>query len=219
MANTAEDSENVTDTVQSSVVSPIPTPTCGNSGVFSIRSSVIIHAPTQAVFKTATDFSNFPAWNTFVPRVVVTTLPTESGNTDGKIQVGTEMTFHVCMKGKDTSTREANEKVTVFEELSDGRKGYRSAWKSLVMGLKAERVQEVVEIDAGDPGIPKSARTEYRSWETFGGPVAYVIKLLLSKALVARFADWSSDLKSYCEQLEAEGHFLSHENIVKEASP
>jgi len=153
----------------------------------------------DVVFNSTTDISNFGKWNTFVPSAVILKKNQENEG----LKVGTEMLFQVCMKGRGTATRSSNEIVTAYEELTDGRKGRRVAWKAArQLGLRAERVQEIVEIEAGQPGVPKSAKTEYTTWETFGGPLAFVLKVFMKDDLVNGFADWTKDLKEYCEGLE-----------------
>lgn len=202
---TKEQFPDTTETVKSSIVPPIPTRTYGNQGLFSIQTSVIINASVDAVFNATTNVSNFPEWNTFVPKVDILSTNRESPSYEiGRLKIGTEMIFHVCMKGKDTPTQKSAELVTVMEGLSDrhGRRGHRAAWRSKQMGLKAERVTEVIEIRAGNLSVPKSAKTEYRTWQTFGGPLAYILKLMIKDDLMNRFADWARDLKNYCEKME-----------------
>lgn len=63
-------------------------------------------------------------------------------------------------------------------------------------------MHEIVEIEAGDPNVPLSAKTEYLTWETLGGPLAYVLRFMVKDDLRDRFEDWTRDLKGYCEGLE-----------------
>lgn len=98
------------------------------------------------------------------------------------------------MKGPGTAPRDTHILVTIIEELTDGRNGYRVAWKAPGWSawiLRGERVQEIVDLGSG--------KTQYKTWETFGGPLAYVIRALYKEDLISRFLDWSNDLKGYVE--------------------
>jgi len=90
----------------------------------------------------------------------------------------------------------------VVEELGDGRKGWRVAWAGTVAGgwlLKCERVHEFVETE--EAGV---VTTIYTNWESFGGPLAPVVKMLEAKRLSERFGDWAADLKKFAEGREKE---------------
>lgn len=100
------------------------------------------------------------------------------------------------MKGPGTGSRDSNVIVTFIEDLHDGRVGYRVVWKALGWSawmLRAERVQEIVDLGSGE--------TQYKTWETFGGPLAYVVRGLYKEDLVSRFRDCSNGLKEYVEGL------------------
>lgn len=68
--------------------------------------------------------------------------------------------------------------------------------------LKAERTNEIEEASDGT--------TIYRTWQTFSGPVARIIRHKFEAPLRERLADWCSDLKKWCEQIEAETGESSH---------
>lgn len=61
--------------------------------------------------------------------------------------------------------------------------------------MHAERVNEIE--DRGD------GTCTYRTWETFGGPVARLVKWKYEAILKERFKDWAKDLKGYVERKEA----------------
>jgi hypothetical protein len=84
--------------------------------------------------------------------------------------------------------------VTVLGELSDGRRGFTIAWKSMGRAhwqLHSERVMEFVETDAGG--------TEYLCWETFGGLLGAAVKATVGRQLADRFGDYARDLKGFVE--------------------
>lgn len=86
----------------------------------------------------------------------------------------------------------------------EGRNGWSIVWRSVgVLGgdwiLRAERVQEIVEMKLED----ESVETLYRTWDTFGGPGAYFLRWNgTGDDVAARFDDWANDLKAYVEGLE-----------------
>lgn len=80
------------------------------------------------------------------------------------------------------------------------RKGYRIAWASSGWShwqLHSERVMEFEEL----PGEGEAeVRTVYTCWETFGGLLGGTVKFTVGNTLVARFGDYSRDLKGYVEK-------------------
>lgn len=197
--------------MKSALVSPLPTPSYPTGGVFSVLAQTTIAASPVNVLLALLDTSSYPKWNTFIPRVTISAdpssmtfrtevskrIPSRSAGGATLLAVGTEVIFDVHMKGPDNPSRASAEQVTVVEELKDGRRGYRVAWKMMGWGdrmLRAERVNEIVEAADG--------HTTYRTWETFAGPMAYVVKIATGKDLVARFQDWATDLTKYVEGME-----------------
>lgn len=84
------------------------------------------------------------------------------------------------------------EVVNVDDQMSEGT-GYRivfrnTSWPTWI--LWSERVQEVREEGEG--------QSVYVTWDTFGGPLAHVVKLGAG-LLVDRFRDWAEDLKNFAE--------------------
>jgi len=62
--------------------------------------------------------------------------------------------------------------------------------------LRAERVQEIVEVKSDNGTI----ETEYRTWGTFGGLAACLLQWNgMRDDIAARFEDWANDLKAYVE--------------------
>ncbi|KAF4636303.1 hypothetical protein G7Y89_g1770 [Cudoniella acicularis] len=104
-----------------------------------------------------------------------------------------------------TNSSNSDHVVIAIDEIErDGCKGWSIVWKTIgIPGgdwvLRAERVQEVIETKSED-GI---LQTEYRTWGTFGGPMAYLLDWMCTKAdIVDRFKDWVDGLKKEAESVE-----------------
>jgi hypothetical protein len=74
-------------------------------------------------------------------------------------------------------------------------------WKAIVIPggewvLRSERVQEFLEVmlEGGSIG------TEYRTWGTFGGPMAYALSWAGTQDdIVERFGDWADRIEGRWE--------------------
>ncbi len=183
--------------------SVIPTPTYGPKGVFTVISNVSIKARALTVVKAIEDVDSYGKWNNFIPEAEIAAEPRQKDATEASdpFEVGTKLNFSVYMNGNGLSSdtkrgepQKENLEVTTLEELKDGRTGYKLAWKDIGYpdwSLYVERVHEFVEKEDGT--------TEYTSWESFGGPLAYVIKLVVGRQLLNLFDGWNKDLKNYIE--------------------
>lgn len=85
------------------------------------------------------------------------------------------------------------------ETTEDDKKTLRLAWGSERVGLRAERVMELREVDTPE-GENGGQRCEFRTWETMNGLLARVVKALYGTALQERFLDWAADLKTEAEK-------------------
>ncbi|PVH83216.1 hypothetical protein DL98DRAFT_529725 [Cadophora sp. DSE1049] len=168
---------------QSSVVSPIPTPSYPTGGLWTILTTTEINAPLSAVLEPSLDVSSWPKWNAFVPKADILSSPdapsvsstyTPSEDTDTKLSAGTKATFHNMMKkgtgpADGTSPSPSDHLVASIAPFSrDGRKGFSIVWTTINMPggewmLRAERVQEFVERTEEDGRVV----TEYRTWGDF----------------------------------------------------
>ncbi|KAL3420356.1 hypothetical protein PVAG01_08855 [Phlyctema vagabunda] len=191
----------------SEMTAPLPRPTVRSLGVFALRATIDIAAPPSAVLKATLAHHSYGMWNSFVPSITIKSQPpppADPSKTLGRpddLQLGSQFVMTVYMDGSGLksaaelgSATSNPETITVLEELGDGRNGYRVAWKTSMFPdflLNAERVQEMAENSDGG--------TTYTTWETFGGPLAYAVKLWSGRALVDRFGDWGRDLKRYVE--------------------
>ena len=110
------------------------------------------------------------------------------------------MTFHVSMTPTfNTVSREVVSQVDAPPTDSDPagtvtRICWTFANNVLVPAfmLHAERVNEIERCEDGT--------CKYRSWETFGGPYARLVKWSYEKPLQGKFEDWVRDLKAYVEK-------------------
>ena len=122
----------------------------------------------------------------------------------GWLEVGSVATIEVFMSGgglADDSKKDRDQGIvlTRLEKLGDGKQGLRIAWKGTGWShwqLHSERVMDFV--DVGD-GV-----TEYICWETFGGILARIVKLMHGETLVERFGDYTRDLKAFSEGRKVE---------------
>jgi hypothetical protein len=205
----------------SEITEPIPVPSISSKGSFSVKATITIAAPPSAVLKATLAHHRY-VWNSFVPEIKIDYQPPPSGDPakalwrPDALQPGTKFTMRVYMDGSGGKSaaelgpsRDNPEIMTKVEELGDGRKGYRVAWKSTGFPnwvLRCERVQEMVENAEGF--------TDYTTWETFGGPLAVTVKLTQGSKLVDRFADWARDLKRHLESSKSSDFLPNQESLI-----
>lgn len=60
--------------------------------------------------------------------------------------------------------------------------------------LRAERTQEFVEVE-----VEGGAETEYVCWETFFGPMAWVVRLAVGERVAEGFGGWMEGLRGVVE--------------------
>ncbi|KAI0182892.1 hypothetical protein EV127DRAFT_448490 [Xylaria flabelliformis] len=192
---------------EAKVVAPIPVPTYGPGGNFTVACSTTIAGPALSCLEKVLDLSSYGTWNTFVPSASLTTpgttdeLPVTSELRDiasrpGYVAPGAKVRFNAVMIPGGAS-RAVDLEVTFLEKFDDnGKVGYRVVWKALGIPhflLHSERVQEFVEDVAKDG----RAVTRYACWETFGGVLGYV----LPKAQIeSGFQRWMDGLKKVVEE-------------------
>jgi hypothetical protein len=167
----------------------MPTPLIPDGGVLTVSSSTVISASASTIFSAIVDTANWYKWNTFVPSVEILKQPSNHNDNAEKLGIGTDMRFNVCMKpgGSITSSLE---QVTVLDPEAG-----KICWKFTGAPswlLRAERVHEITN--------KEDNTCEYRTWETFAGPMAYVIRSIYGNVLQDRFNDWANDLKRYTEE-------------------
>lgn len=208
---------------------PIPTPTHGAGGSFSVISALHIAAPPDIAFTTVLEHSSWPEWNRFVRRVTVSSsappaaaassepppssadasaLETVIAKDDGQryIKKGTLMTFQVHLDpDNEKSYTKQDMEVTLLEpfdavDKQKHKKGWRVAWKGTSIPAILLRTERVQEfVDDGNGG------TEYTCWETMYGPLAPVVRLTTGKSLERGFEAWGVDLKARAEKIAKQG--------------
>lgn len=209
-------SESITDEVPvtSSVAGPIPTPTYGTFGSFSVLARTHVAATPSAVFTLIRDTKNWNKWNTFCPSVTLSpkspppqpssdpNIPT--GN-PGYLELGTIGTIDVFMNGDGLvpGRKRSRTQGIIVTSLSaivptseSPKEGYRLSWKSTGFShwqLHSERVMEflAITLENGEPG------TEFSCWETFGGVLSSLVKATYGHTLVERFGDYQRDVKAF----------------------
>lgn len=197
----------------------IATPASPEGGTFTILSNVHIAQSAKSCFETTLRPSTYHAWNTFVPYISIDNRPPNSTSampaladvaTNDFLQLGTGFTATVYMAAQSAFTEHPSRPtaklpgsrsqkclVSVLEEIKTEagiRQGFRIAWRGVSIPqwlLRSERVQEF--IDDGRGGC------HYRGWETFAGPIAWIVKWYVGKQLVDRFEDCCLGLKMFME--------------------
>jgi len=174
------------------------TPTIPDGGLFSAIGETHINASPQVVYDAVVDTTRWPEWNTFVPKVGITSQRPEDKDSKG-LTLDASITLHVHMTSSFKTL--SKEKVNILEgppkESDPAGTIYRIDWinesNPLVprFMLAAERVNEIEVVGDGT--------CLYRTWETFTGPYARIVRWKFEQTLNERFDDWVRDLQKYCE--------------------
>lgn len=110
--------------------------------------------------------------------------------------------MHLPPATSDGPGRPTHLQVSVLEPIDEpGRKGWRVAWRTdgeaggvPTWLLRAERTQEFVEVE-----VEGGAETEYVCWETFFGPMAWVVRLAVGGRVAEGFGGWMEGLRGVVE--------------------
>jgi len=206
--------------VTAALVSPLPVPTHGAGGTFTVLAHTRTSASPLTVLNLIRDTNSWSKWNTFCPAGVITSKSKGKGTqgerkesfgggeeSEGWLEQGTEAVIDVFMSGDGLvqgRKRSRTQAIVVthlgrIEDEKDGvkRSGYRVAWKAIGWAhwqLHSERVMEFVQREEGG--------TEYACWETFGGVLGPVVKRMVGGTLVDRFGDYARDVKGFLEGVE-----------------
>ena len=183
-----------------------------NGGLFSAYASVRINASPEIVYRAILKVGDYSKWNTFVQDVTITKNPSPHHRKDGstnskRMTGGTCMIFHSELIKNPQYKTNSREVATLVEGLKLAKDGHSSPCITRIRWsldnaaistpgfiLRSERTNEIEEAHDGT--------TVYRTWQTFNGPVARIIRNKFEKALQARLADWCRDLKAWCEKIE-----------------
>jgi len=176
-------------------IPPIPTPHWGaQSGpAFTVQATVAVQASPPTVLDILLDTQTWPRWNNFVPRATL------KDSHDSRLHPGIIFTEHVDMRGRGMNTIvKMKLLMTTLDDMArSGQRGYKVVWLGKGYpdwALRSERVHEIYEdINGGT--------TVYNVFETFSGPLAWVLKILMAGTLVRRFSQWNRELKAYVEQV------------------
>ncbi|AEO65263.1 uncharacterized protein THITE_26762, partial [Thermothielavioides terrestris NRRL 8126] len=200
---------------------PLPTPSHGPGGTFSITCAARIAATPDACLDVIVSASEYPKWNRFIRKCVIDSAAADSA----KLRLHTPFTFHVWLDpsapdGAPASATSALE-VSALERIDDDgaaspppgfpslpraraplaetRRGWRIAWRprsswrnAPLWLLRSERVQELVEVDGG-------RATQYYCWETFYGPLAPLVRRLTGRQVERGFDAWMEGLRGMVE--------------------
>ena len=184
--------------VLAELIPPVPTPHWGaQSGAsFTIRAVTTIRAPPQPVLDTLLETSTWPQWNNFVPRASLLD-PAKDSNEFNRLKPGTLFKEHVDMAGRGRSTVvKMRLLMTILDEMHEpNKKGFKVVWLGKGYpdwALRSERVHEVYE-------ATETGRTIYNVYETFSGPLAWVVKFFVGATLVDRFGQWNEELRAFAE--------------------
>lgn len=87
--------------------------------------------------------------------------------------------------------------MTTLDKMNEPDKnGFKVVWLGKGYpdwALRSERVHDIYEQDEGGGTI-------YDVYETFSGPLAWVVKLFVGSTLVKRFRQWNGELKVFVER-------------------
>jgi hypothetical protein len=178
-----------------------PAITMPEGGFFSVFAEATVAAPPSAVYKTLVDTSTYGKWNTFVSSVAINKRP-DPDVQDALLKKDMIMTFTVHMS--PTSTTQSKEHVLQVDDCpSTPQPGKKTVIRWIMANkenytpkffLAAERVNEIEDLGDGT--------CIYRSWETFGGIAARMVKWKFGPGLQKNFEHWVSGLQQYVEDKE-----------------
>lgn len=132
------------------------------------------------------------------------------------------MIFHVELVKDPPYKSKSREVATLVEDLKLAKDGHSTPCITRIRWsldnaaistpgflLKSERTNEIEEAPDGT--------TVYRTWQTFGGLAARIVRSKFEAALRDRLADWCRDLKAWCERGEGpSGNSVDDEaNVAK----
>lgn len=172
-------------------------------GFFSVYAEATVAAPPSAVYKTLIDTSTYGDWNNFVSSVAINKRPeSDSVSQDALLKKDMVMTFTVHMS--PTSTTQSKELVLQVDDCpSTPELGKKTVVRWIMANkenytpkffLAAERVNEIEDLGDGT--------CIYRSWETFGGLAARIVKWKFGQGLQKNFEHWVTGLQQYVEERE-----------------
>ncbi|CAD0087231.1 unnamed protein product [Aureobasidium mustum] len=199
------------------ISTPRPAVSLPGGGYFSAFAEARVAAPPSAVYKALVDTSLIGKWNNFVSSVTIDKRPgSESEPHDAHMKKDMVMTFTVHMTPSLTTS--SKELVTQVDDCpSDSTPGHITCIRWIMANkenftpkffLAAERVNEIEDLGDGT--------CIYRSWETFGGLAARIVKWKFGQSLQKNFEDWVTGLQKYVEEQQKQK--AERENAVEMAA-
>ncbi|RYP52883.1 hypothetical protein DL769_010597 [Monosporascus sp. CRB-8-3] len=196
--------------------SPLASPTHGAGGKATIICSAVIVAPPATCLEITLNPATYPSWNKFVPRVTVQSSPPPLPESTPAavaqllkespdrqlLLLGTRFRMEVHLHPDSASggrIQNTDLELSALEEFErGGTKGLRIAWKTQgdPWYLKAERTQEFVERPDGG--------CDYVCYETFYGPVTWLVKRFVGPSVLRGFGLWIEGLKKVAEEKAAQ---------------
>lgn len=175
--------------------------------VFSPTASAHIAAPPDKVFALLIDRTTWPRWNDFIPRadLISSSSPNPNANSDNLLHPGQTLHFHVRARlfgALRAVPGGSTERVNMLSTPADGN-GEHGVWRvgwtqsAAVMPawlMRTQRVNEVV-VDGRE-----GAECVYRTYMTFEGPVAYLVKWLSGWMVQEGLVMWAEGLKREAER-------------------
>lgn len=187
-----------TNDLKADLIAPLPTPHWGaqSGAAFTVRAIVTVKAQPPPILDALLNTSTWPQWNNFVPRASLSNPPDKASGS-AQLRPGTIITEHVDMAGRGRSTIvKMRLLMTTLDDLKEpGRHGFKVVWLGKGYpdwALRSERVHEIYQGDA-------EGETVYEVYETFSGPLAWLVKIFVGKTLVKRFGQWNGELQGFVE--------------------
>jgi len=183
-------------------------------GVFSITRSIEINAPRQVVWDVLLDFQSYYEWNPFVRSQELTDASYTPLPDPPQVAPGAHLLMKVkipafpldqlsASSSSEPSKRLEGEKLTTAKELVThvDAEEFKIAWRQTLLPgflMNGERWQTLTTTGPGEEEGGKE-RTVYTTTETFGGPLAYVLKALMKGDLELSFEGMAEGLKRRAE--------------------
>ena len=138
---------------------------------------VIVDAAPDRVWTVLTDFESYADWNAFNPGVVTS------------LEAGSPVALTVRM----WPWMFGGVPVRQVEQVREVVPGQRLVWGAEILGglVSAERIQTLEAVEGG---------TRYRTVDTIGGPLSWVVAGLFGRSLSRGFARMARDLARACER-------------------
>jgi hypothetical protein len=147
-----------------------------------IESEIIINAPAASVWDIITDFDSYPRWNSFTPRITLTS---------GMSAVGAE--FDLDCRMTERLLLENEHEVILARDTDTYRLCMGTSRTRGRPGIRSFRWQICEPADSGS--------TRFVNYEQFQGFLAPLVYFMYANRLKKAFDRYCIDLKRYAESL------------------